>query len=253
MIVNLLDFNVNGLRSFLSYIDYKKKFDEIKSFFSDFDIVCFQETKLTSPSSVVASSSGTNGSNPNSAKQVSSAELFRDIFPCKLFADSRSRPGYSGTAIFSKLVPIAVYEGFTGCLWSEESKRDLRIPCLVDLQAIEGKDYDDDGDDVNLSPLRKIKSTLKTLDSEGRCIIADFGVFVLINAYFPNEDRDKKGFKMDFNYAMEAFCKVCTCHKFWTIIQWCLYIISLVDGKTVWEKGYVSGRRQFGSVSLGSR
>ena len=45
-------------------------------------------------------------------------------------------------------------------------------------------------------------------DSEGRVISVDLGHFILINAYFPNSQRDhsRLGYKLDFCKAMREFC-----------------------------------------------
>lgn len=71
------------------------------------------------------------------------------------------------------------------------------------FQIPETEENDDDGDEGEEAVV-----PLASLDSEGRAIILDFGPFLLVNAYFPNDDRSIKGFKMAFHLAMENFCKV---------------------------------------------
>jgi exodeoxyribonuclease-3 len=47
------------------------------------------------------------------------------------------------------------------------------------------------------------------IDREGRVIQADFGDFVVINAYFPNSQRDhaRLGYKLQFCERMAAHCE----------------------------------------------
>ncbi len=49
---------------------------------------------------------------------------------------------------------------------------------------------------------------IERFDREGRTIVADFGQFTLINAYFPNGSRDhsRVPFKMAYKAAMLDFC-----------------------------------------------
>lgn len=112
------------------------------------------------------------------------------------------KTGYSGTAIYTRrstLVPLKAEEGITGIiqpkppLSSEEriSKADHYPPNLIDAEPHEDEDEMD----------------FKDLDSEGRAVVVDLGLFVLINVYCPNdgtgtEERDK--FKMNYHRLLEA-------------------------------------------------
>jgi exonuclease III len=182
--MKILSFNVNGLRSFFTYHQQHKT--DIRSFLESFDIVCLQETKLSSQESA------------RSVCQDSGGSIMRS-FPHRFFANSRSKSGYSGVAVFCKTLPIMAYEGFTGLLWSPSllarAEESGEIPILCNKE-----EEEEEASTVSL----------ESLDSEGRTIILDFGPFLLVNAYFPNEDRNIKGFKMAFHLAMENFCKVRT-------------------------------------------
>lgn len=93
------------------------------------------------------------------------------------------KTGYSGVATYTKssvVVPLKAEEGLTGLLQpklplSEEervSKPDVYPPRLLDDEA-EGAEGEDELD-------------FDDLDSEGRTLVLDFGLFVLINTYSPN-------------------------------------------------------------------
>ncbi|CAO3592573.1 unnamed protein product [Absidia cylindrospora] len=87
------------------------------------------------------------------------------------FSYSKTKQGYSGVAIYVKkpLTPLSTDERITADL----------SPTFLD--------------------------TLKTadhelLDLEGRCLVMDFGLFVLFNIYFPNDSGDTRmDFKMDYH------------------------------------------------------
>jgi exodeoxyribonuclease III len=84
---------------------------------------------------------------------------------------SAVKPGYSGVATYFKTEPLAIYHGFSGSL-------------------VETKDFD---------PL---------IDQEGRVQTLEFKDFFLINAYFPNSQREhtRLKFKLNFCQAMEKYC-----------------------------------------------
>ncbi|CAO3612929.1 unnamed protein product [Mucor hiemalis] len=89
------------------------------------------------------------------------------------FSCSKVKLGYSGVVVYVKdtLTPLRTYEGITGAL-----------------------DDIDDGFSYNLT------TPALQLDSEGRCIIMDFGFFILFNIYFPNESNETRTeFKMDYH------------------------------------------------------
>ncbi|MBL7942937.1 MAG: exodeoxyribonuclease III [Flavobacteriales bacterium] len=80
----IISFNVNGIRAMM-----KKGFGETIAALNA-DVLCLQETKAT-------------------AEQVQ--EALKDISGYHLFASSAERPGYSGTAVLSKVNPMNVTYG----------------------------------------------------------------------------------------------------------------------------------------------
>lgn len=79
--MRIVSFNVNGIRASVK----KDLFGSIRKIGPD--ILCFQETKAT-------------------VEQV--AEALRELEGYHLFANSAERPGYSGTAILSRVQPVDV-------------------------------------------------------------------------------------------------------------------------------------------------
>ena len=120
--MKIFSWNVNGLRSVINKGALQQFITEYRP-----DILCIQETK---------------------AKQ-GQAEI--DLIEYEEIWNSAERPGYSGTAIFTKIKPISVnYSLPTGQIFTDEF-----------------------GD-----PL-----------SEGRIITAEFDKFFLVNVYTPNSKR----------------------------------------------------------------
>ena len=140
---NIYSWNVNGLRAVLrkgALQDFLTKEDP--------DILCIQETK---------------------AKQ-GQAEV--DFPEYQEIWNSAKRPGYSGTAIFTKPTPSATFTNFTD---------DIKV----------GYPWQDDayGD-----PL-----------SEGRVLVAEYPEFYLINVYTPNSKRDLSRLKLRHELWDKAF------------------------------------------------
>jgi AP endonuclease-2 len=99
------------------------------------------------------------------------------------FSFSKTKPGYSGVAVYVKDSidsPRHVYEGVTGI---HQTQSDFEYA---------------------------FNTPAKILDDEGRCLILDFGFFVLFNVYFPNMSNETRmDFKMDYHHCVtkriEAF------------------------------------------------
>lgn len=126
--MNIFSWNVNGLRAIL-------KKGELQSLIADYhpDIICLQETK---------------------AKE-GQAEV--DLPDYQEIWNSADRPGYSGTAIFTKIKPISITRGFShdinsGNLWHEDPHGDTT--------------------------------------SEGRVLTAEFPDFFLVTVYVPNSKHE---------------------------------------------------------------
>jgi exodeoxyribonuclease-3 len=97
--MKLISWNVNGIRAIAK-----------KSFFSDIDllapdIICLQETK---------------------AQDQQVAETLQQVKGYQLFSNSAVRPGYSGTAVMTKIEPLNVARG----IGIEEHDSEGRVLCL---------------------------------------------------------------------------------------------------------------------------
>jgi exodeoxyribonuclease-3 len=131
----LFSWNVNGIRAcqkagFLTWLDE-----------SQADVVCLQETKAF-------------------PEQLD--ELLKNPAGYKTFWNPAQKPGYSGTAIYTKIEPKEVHYG-------------MGVP---------------------------------RFDLEGRVLTAEFSDWVLINAYFPNSQRDhaRLPYKVEFCQAIHRYC-----------------------------------------------
>ena len=102
--------------------------------------------------------------------------------------------GYSGTCVFTKkstCVPVRAEEGISGLL--PQDRRPEPKPEELIAGALKPGDIALNMQDV------------KVIDLEGRTTVVDFGLFVLINCYFPNEtNEDRLDFKLAFNAIFEA-------------------------------------------------
>ena len=110
-----------------------------------------------------------------------------------------NKGGYSGVAVYvdsRKVTPLKAEEGISGQLQPEPSlsaeeriSPSYPLPHHIDLYA------DEDGN---------VPSSFDVLDSEGRGVILDLGLFVLINVYCPNETSDARlSFKMNYHLMLE--------------------------------------------------
>jgi AP endonuclease 2 len=116
------------------------------------------------------------------------------------FSFPQSRGGYSGVGTFTSgdVVPLKAEEGLSGTLPGTK-------PPLTFDERIEGCPSAEDLQDVFLPDESGNKpNTLASLDSEGRALMLDFGLFVLINTYCPNETSDARlPFKMNYHLMLE--------------------------------------------------
>jgi exodeoxyribonuclease-3 len=135
--MKIFSWNVNGLRAILKKGDFQ-------SFIKDYqpDILCLQETK---------------------AKE-GQAEV--DLPKYEEIWNSAARPGYSGTAIFTKIQPISITRGFSdhinsSHLWHEDHHGDTT--------------------------------------TEGRVVTAEFKSFFLVNVYVPNAKHELTRLKLREN------------------------------------------------------
>lgn len=133
----------------------------------------------------------------------SRAGLPRDVAIPDNYASFFSFPvtkgGYSGVAVYTKsseVVPLKAEEGLTGRFHpnpplTPEECISQSFPSVSDITAYP----DEDGN---------VPATFEALDSEGRGLVIDFGLFVLINVYCPNETSDARlSFKMNYHLLLQ--------------------------------------------------
>ncbi|MBC7693659.1 MAG: exodeoxyribonuclease III [Methylotenera sp.] len=101
--------------------------------------------------------------------------------------NSAVKPGYSGVAIYSKKEPIRVTAGFSGIIRPPHRSVPPSETAVSSLYLPEYEHF----------------------DTEGRVIVAEYADFTVINAYFPNSQREhtRLGYKVAFCDAMMKFCK----------------------------------------------
>ena len=110
-----------------------------------------------------------------------------------------TKGGYSGVAVYvdsRKVIPLKAEEGLSGKLQhnpplspEERISSSYPYPHQMDLYA------DEEGD---------VPSSFDALDAEGRGLVLDFGLFVLINVYCPNETSDARlSFKMNYHLMLQ--------------------------------------------------
>ena len=115
------------------------------------------------------------------------------------FSFPATKGGYSGVAVYvdsRKAVPLKAEEGLSGGLQpkpplsvEERISPTYPYPHEMDLFA------DENGEMPN---------AFDSLDSEGRGLVVDFGLFVLINVYCPNETSDARlSFKMNYHLLLQ--------------------------------------------------
>jgi AP endonuclease-2 len=115
------------------------------------------------------------------------------------FSFPKTKGGYSGVAVYydpSSAVAHKAEEGLSGTLqpkppFSPEERISKSYPHASELPLLE--------DEHGTIPL-----DLDALDAEGRALVLDFGLFVLINVYCPNHASDARLiFKMNWHFMLE--------------------------------------------------
>jgi AP endonuclease 2 len=150
----ITSWNCNGLKGLCTtYGSLDKALSTLQS-----DIICFQETKLASVSSL--------------RSEVCISEDYFSFFSICSYSN-RHEKAYSGTATFvRKTLPVfRAQEGLTGRISTTKQPKQSEDNCIVYITSSE----------VNLT-----EEELLLLDSEGRCVITDHGDFILLNIYAPN-------------------------------------------------------------------
>ena len=144
--MRIVSWNVNGIRS----VHKKGLFEPmIKSLRPD--ILCLQETKAEQHQSVV------------------------DLPDYEEYWNSASKKGYSGTAIFSKVKPLAIIRDFP----------------------------------AHIIKKYKLSDGYGDLNSEGRVIAAEFDDFFVVNVYTPNSKDDLSRLSMRHQHWDPAFLEYC--------------------------------------------
>lgn len=145
--MKIYSWNVNGIRAVIKKGAFQAFIEEYQP-----DILCLQETK---------------------AKQ-GQAEI--DLPEYKEFWNSAVKPGYSGTAIFSKVAPMQVVNGFP-----ED---------IIEEYRVTGDEYGNPND-------------------EGRVIAAEYDKFWLVTVYTPNakDDLSRIPLRQTWDPAFLAYCQ----------------------------------------------
>ncbi|CAL1715394.1 unnamed protein product [Somion occarium] len=178
--MRILSWNINGIRTLPQYHPWNS-FKDCNAILEELhaDIICFQEMKS------------------------SRLGLPRDVALPQNFASFFSFPvvkgGYSGVAVYTdsrKVIPLKAEEGLSGKVQpkpplTSEERISPSYPSVDDIQA-----FPDEEDNV--------PSSFEALDAEGRALVVDFGLFVLINVYCPNETSDARlAFKMNYHLLLQ--------------------------------------------------
>jgi exonuclease III len=175
------------------------------------DIICFQEVKMA------------RSKLPAAWAMVDGYDAF--------FSFSRKRQGYSGTATFCRkanippttphtisidtltkgaATPLRAEDGFTGALLPAE-QRDPYASAISDPSVSSVSSVNDSIGQFSDLFADFDESTLREVDSEGRCVVTDHGEFVLFNVYVPaltdSENVVRLEFKETFARALQMRCE----------------------------------------------
>lgn len=143
------------------------------------DVICFQEMK-TSRSSL--------------DRNVGTPDPFDGFF-----SFPANKGGYSGVAVYTdsrRLIPLKAEEGLSGSVQpkpplSLDEHISYSYPCAHEMNLMP----DEHGD---------TPSDWTSLDGEGRALVLDLGLFILINVYCPNETSDARlPFKMNYHFLLQ--------------------------------------------------
>ncbi|KAF9464928.1 Endonuclease/exonuclease/phosphatase [Collybia nuda] len=190
--MRILTWNIassNGIRTLPQYHPWNtfKTHDGILNHLQA-DIICFQEMK---------------SSRSNLPKPVAIPPSYNAFFSFPM-----RKSGYSGVATYThtSVVPCKAEEGLSGIVQPKPPlTAEERVSKVEAYPQRVISDQDEGKDEEEVAQLN-----YKDLDSEGRTVVVDLGLFVLINVYCPNdgngtEERDK--YKSDFHRVLEARVK----------------------------------------------
>lgn len=172
--IKIVSFNVAGMKNVLEFKPWNtNKTLEYMFQYLKADIICLQETKIQMR---------------DLSRQMAFVPGFKSYFTFP-----KVKKGYSGVAIYvsDKLPVIKAEEGITGWLSSDPNNSSAK-PYRLCRDPIGG--YPQSVDD----------KTGKQLDAEGRAVVLDLGVFVLIGLYCPaNSQGDREDYKIAFMEALD--------------------------------------------------
>ncbi|KAF5381166.1 hypothetical protein D9757_009429 [Collybiopsis confluens] len=226
--MRILTWNINGIRTIPQYHPWNtlKTHDAILNHLQA-DIINFQEvksTRTTLPATVAL---------PPSFDAYYSFPL--------------SKNGYSGVATYTRkpsadspgVTALKAEEGLTGQLRQPHLKPPLSDEERVSRpEAYEYEEFEVDSVD------------LKALDAEGRVLTLDFGLFVLINVYCPNdgsteEDNSRFEYKMAFHRLLEARVRSLIGEGRQVVllgdINACVGVIDHCEGDIIMRRGVAQG------------
>ncbi|CAG8673835.1 21868_t:CDS:2, partial [Cetraspora pellucida] len=144
----------------------------------DADIICFQEVKLT-------------------LDRLDSSIAIIPGYDA-YFSFAKGKPAYSGVVTYVKtnlITPVAAEEGITGII--NQPPANMKSP-FDNNQSLSDTRICSEISDLTTDELLD-------LDSEGRCVILDFKMFILFNLYCPHESSvERLPFKMNFYKILQA-------------------------------------------------
>ncbi|WBW71336.1 AP-endonuclease Apn2 [Schizosaccharomyces osmophilus] len=160
--MRILSWNVNGIQNPFNYHPWNKK-NSYKEVFEEFkaDIICFQELKMQKD---------------NFPQEFALIEGYEGYFTFPT-----TRKGYSGVGIYVKkslCTPVKAEEGITGILPVRNQR----------YSYIEAPPHEQ----IGYYPKDVDRKTAKWVDDEGRCILLDLGIFILIGVYCPVNSGDHR-------------------------------------------------------------
>ncbi|KAG2357859.1 Endonuclease/exonuclease/phosphatase [Suillus spraguei] len=184
--MRILSWNINGIRTLPQYYPWNT-FTSFQGILEHLkaDIICFQEMKT-------------------SRSSLSRCAALPDDFEA-FFSFPQNKGGYSGVAVYTDsrtVTPLRAEEGLSGILQpkpplTSDDRISRSYPCVHEIELMP--------DEHGSTP-----SDFAVLEAEGRALIVDFGLFVLINVYCPNETSDARlPFKINFHIMLQdRVCKL---------------------------------------------
>ncbi|KAI3602655.1 dna-(apurinic or apyrimidinic site) lyase 2 [Moniliophthora roreri] len=241
--MRILTWNINGIRTIPQYHPWNglKSHNEILDHLGA-DIINFQEVKSTRPAL------------PRSVAVPPSYDAF--------FSFPIQKSGYSGVATYTRSSTVTPLKAEEGLSYLFCSSRQLKPPltsservsspeCYPDSRvAIVPGDAElsDDEQERHTTGKLLLSTELKSLDSEGRVLTLDFGMFVLINVYCPNDGSEERlPFKNDFHRVLETRIRALIEQERREVIlvgdlNACAAMIDHCEGQIIVKRGIAEGK-----------